>query len=81
MLQLGLIARILVTLALLGQLIHLAKVNKQIYSNAFLLYALGSYIMAYNYYLEDMKQFSTRVMFKIFNSTVILLIGLLSMKK
>lgn len=79
--QLAIIARIIITLALFSQLVHLITVNKQIYSNAFLFYAVGSYIMAYNYYMEDMNQLSTRVMFKIFNSTVILLIGILSMKK
>ena len=81
MIQLSLISRIIVTLALFIQLVHLVKVNKQIYSNAFLLYSAGSYLMAYNYYMEDMRKFSTRVLFKIFNSTVILLIGILSMKK
>lgn len=81
MMQISLIARIIVTLALFSQLIHLIIVNKQICSNSFLLYAVGSYLMAYNYYMEDMKKITTRVMFKIFNSTVILLIGILSMKK
>ena len=79
--QLGLIARFIVTVALLSQLFHLIMVNKQIYSNAFLLYALGSYIMAYNYYMEDMGQMTYRVMFKIFNSTVIALIAILSMRR
>ena len=79
--QLGLIARFIVTVALLSQLFHLIMVNKQIYSNAFLLYAVGSYIMAYNYYMEDMGQMTYRVMFKIFNSTVIALIGILSMRR
>jgi hypothetical protein len=79
--ELSLISRFIITLALFSQLIHVITVNKQIYSNAFIVYAIGSYIMAYNYYLEDTKQITYRVMFKLFNSTVILLIGVLSMKK
>jgi len=79
--QLGLLARFIITIALLSQLFHLVMVNKQIYSNAFFLYAIGSYMMAYNYYMEDMKQMTYRVMFKIFNSTVIALIAILSMRR
>ena len=79
--QLGLLARFIITIALLSQLFHLVMVNKQIYSNAFFLYAVGSYMMAYNYYMEDMGQMTYRVMFKIFNSTVIALIGILSMRR
>ncbi len=78
--QIDIIARIIVTLSLLSQLWHVIKVNKQIFPIAFICYSFGSYLMAYNYYLSDMNNLTNRVMFKLFNSTVILLIGLLTMK-
>ena len=67
------VARVMVTAALLMQLMHLMQKNKTIYSPAFLVYSLGAYLMTYNYYTVD-GEFSSRVLFKLFNSTVLFLI-------
>jgi len=74
------ISRVLITIAILAQLIHVIYVNKQIYVPTFIMYAIGSYIMAYCYYKEDNLNMTSRVQFKIFNSTALLLIGLLCWK-
>ena len=71
------ISRILITIAILGQLIHVIYVNKQIYVPTFIIYSIGSYIMSYSYYREDNFNITSRVKFKIFNSTILLLIGLI----
>jgi hypothetical protein len=52
--------------------------NKFICSTAFFMYAFASYLMAYNYYINDNKQLTERVSFKIFNSTLLLLIAIMS---
>jgi len=67
------VARVMITSALLMQLMHLMQKNKTIYSPAFLVYSLGSYLMTYNYYTAD-GEFSSRVLFKLVNSTVLFLI-------
>jgi hypothetical protein len=79
--DLQVISRIMITVAIFSQLIHVIYVNKQIYVPTFIIYAIGSYIMAYCYYTEDNFKFTYRTLFKIFNSTVLLLIGLLCLKK
>ena len=76
MLNMDTLARLFITMAILSQLFHLRK-NKQIYSPAFFLYALGSYIMTYEYYKMD-RMYSNRVLFKLFNSTMLLLIAVMS---
>jgi hypothetical protein len=76
-LDLSTFSRLLITLALLLQLFHLKK-NTQIYSPSFFIYAVASYIMAYEYYKID-KKYTSRVNFKIFNSTVLLLIAIMTM--
>ena len=76
MLSMDTLARLFITLALLSQLFHLRK-SKQIYSPAFFLYAIGAYMMTYEYYKMD-GRYSNRVMIKIFNSTLILIIALMS---
>lgn len=76
-LELATISRLLITLAFLLQLFHLRK-NKQIYSPSFFIYSFASYMMAYEYYKMD-KKYTSRVNFKIFNSTVILLIAIMAM--
>jgi len=78
--QLQLISRIVITIAIFAQLIHVIYVNKQIYVPTFIIYAMGSYIMAYCYYREDNFKYTYRTLLKIFNSTVLLLIGLLCWK-
>ena len=75
-LDLATFSRLLITLALLLQLLHLRK-NKQVYSPAFFIYSFASYMMAYEYYKMD-KKYTSRVNFKIFNSTVLLLIAIMS---
>jgi len=67
------VARVIVSAALLMQLMHLMQKNKTIYSPAFLVYSLGAYLMTYNYYTVD-GEFSSRVLFKLFNSTFLFLI-------
>ena len=74
--ELSTISRILITIALLMQLFQLRTSNR-INSNAFFIYSFGAYMMAYDYYQED-KKYSKRVLFKIFNSTVLLLIAIIS---
>jgi hypothetical protein len=71
----------MITIAIFSQLIHVIYVNKEIYVPTFIIYAIGSYIMAYCYYTEDDCKFTHRTLFKIFNSTGLLLIGLLSWKR
>lgn len=79
--QLQLISRIVISIAIFAQLIHVIYVNKQIYVPTFILYAMGSYIMTYCYYTEDNFKITHRILFKLFNSTVLLLIGLLCWKR
>lgn len=76
-LDLATLSRILITIALLLQLLHLRK-NKTIYYPTFIIFSFASYIMSYEYYKAD-REYSSRVLFKIFNSTILLLIGILSM--
>jgi len=71
------VAKSLITIAILMQLYQL-RTNKNISSNAFFIYALGSYMMAYNYYMEYNKQYTDRVLFRVFNSTMLLSIAILS---
>ena len=71
------LSRVLITAALLMQLMHLMQKNKNIYSPTFLIYSLGASIMAYNYYTID-GEFSSRVLFKTVNSIVLFLIYLFS---
>ena len=77
MLNLDTFARLLISFSLLLQILNLRK-TKLIYSPSFFMYSFASYIMAYEYYKTD-KKYSSRVNFKIFNSTLILLIAILSM--
>ena len=67
------VSRVMIMAALLMQLMHLMQKNKTIYSPAFLVYSLGAYLMTYDYYTID-GAFSSRVLFKLFNSTVLFLI-------
>lgn len=67
----------MISAALLMQLMHLMQKNKTIYSPAFLVYSLGSYLMAYNYYTID-GEFSSRVLFKLVNSTFLFFISAFS---
>ena len=71
------VAKSLITIAILMQLYQL-RTNKNISSNAFFIYAFASYMMTYNYYMEDNKQYSERAIIKIFNSTMLLLIAIIS---
>ena len=71
------ICRILITIAILMQLFKL-RTSKNISSNAFFIYSFASYMMAYDYYQKD-RQFSERVLFKMFNSTMLLLVAIFSM--
>jgi len=75
--NLGNLSRILITIAILMQVYHFKR-NKNISSNAFFIYAFASYMMTYNYYMEDNKQYSDRAIIKIFNSTMLLLIAIIS---
>lgn len=63
--------------ALLLQLNHLRSSNT-IFPLTFILLAISSYIVSYEYYKRDRK-YTTRVYLRIFTATVILLIGLMSM--
>jgi hypothetical protein len=76
MMDLSMISRVLITIAILSQLFHLRK-NKQIVPSAFLLYSFASYMMAYEYYKMD-REMSSRFLFKMFNSTALLLIGIMA---
>ena len=71
------ISRILVTLAILLQLFML-RTSKRVCSTSFFMWSGASYMMAYDYYTKDNKQFSQRVSFKLFNSTMLLLIATFS---
>ena len=71
------ISRILITIAILLQLFML-RTSKRLCSNAFFIWAIASYMMTYDYYMKDNKQLSQRVSFKIFNSTMLLLIAIFS---
>ena len=71
------ISRILITIAILLQLYGL-RTSKRINSTSFFMWAIGSYMMTYDYYLKDNKQYTQRVSFKIFNSTMLLLIAIFS---
>lgn len=73
------LSRVLISGALLLQLYMLTK-NKYICSTAFFIWAFASYLMAYDYYKKDNKKFSQRVSFKIFNSTLLVLIAILAMR-
>ena len=73
------LARGLITFSLLLQLFSMVnKKNIKINGYAFVTYALSSFLMAYAYKTKDMY-FTNRVLFKIFNSTVLLLIGILAL--
>jgi hypothetical protein len=80
MMRLDYLARIIITGALFSQLLHIIYVNKQIYAPAFIIYAIASYMMAYQYYKDDKFIMTSRLKFKLFNSTILMLIGLLSMR-
>jgi len=71
------ISRILVTVAILLQLYTL-RTSKRVCSTSFFIWSIASYMMAYDYYTKDNKQFSQRVSFKLFNSTMLLLIAIFS---
>jgi hypothetical protein len=75
--DLEIISRLLITIGILSQLIHLLYVNKKLFAPSFFIYALGSYIMTYSYYISD-RMYSSRVLFKILNSTLLLLISFFS---
>jgi hypothetical protein len=79
--DLQVISRIMITVAIFSQLIHVIYVNKQIYVPTFILYAMSNYIMAYCYYEEDNFKITHRILLKLFNSTVLLFIGLLCWKR
>ena len=67
----------MVTIAILMQLYQLRS-SKRVSSFAFFIYAIAAYMMAYDYFMKDNKQFTQRVSFKIFNSTMLLLIAIFS---
>ena len=73
------LSRFLASFSLLFQLCTMMK-NKNIKINgyAFIMYSMSAYIMAYVYKSKDMH-FSNRANFKIFNSTVLLTIGILAL--
>lgn len=75
------ISRWLITFSLLLQLYSMVN-NKNIKVNgyAFIMYALGAFIMTYSYKAKDMY-LSSRVKFKLFNSTILLFIGILALQK
>ena len=76
-LDLGTFVRIMITFALLLQLNHL-RTNKKIFPLTFILWSLASYIISYEYYKQDGK-YTSRIYFKIFNSTLILLIAIMAL--
>ncbi len=71
------ISRTLITIAILMQLFKL-RTSKNVSSNAFFIYSFASYTMVYDYYQKD-RQFTERVLFKMFNSTMLLLVAIFSM--
>jgi hypothetical protein len=71
------ISRILITIAILMQLFML-RTSKRLCSTSFFIWSIASYMMTYDYYTKDNKQFSQRVSFKLLNSTMLLLIAILS---
>ena len=71
------LSRILISIALLMQLFTLRSSNR-INSNAFFVWALGSYMRTYDYYMKDNKKITQRVSIKLFNSSLVLLIAILS---
>jgi hypothetical protein len=64
----------IVTLALFTQLYHLMNISKRVSANAFFMLAVALYLMAYNYYAIDVM-FSQRVIHKLVNGSIALLIG------
>ena len=64
----------IVSVALFTQLYHLISVNKRVNCYAFYLLAIALYLMAYNYYSVD-NMYSQRVIHKIVNGSISLLIG------
>ena len=74
--DLATISRVFITIAILMQLYTLTS-SKKISSNAFFIYAIASYMMAYDYYIKD-KKYTKRVIAKILNSTLLLLIAIFS---
>jgi 4-hydroxybenzoate polyprenyltransferase len=70
-------SRILITLAILLQLFML-RTSKRLCSTSFFIWSVASYMMTYDYYTKDNKQFTQRVSFKLFNSTMLLLIAIFS---
>ena len=75
--DLEIFGKFIYVIALLLQLNHL-RTSKRILPLTFILLAIAGYIIAYEYYKRDGK-YTTRVYIRIFNATVILLIGLMSM--
>ncbi len=74
--EISMISRVLITIAILMQLFQL-RTNNRVNSNAFFIYSFASYMMAYDYYQKD-RQYTQRVLFKTFNSTMLLLIAIFS---
>lgn len=70
-------SRILITIAILLQLFML-RTSKRLCSTSFFIWSIASYMMAYDYYIKDNKQFKQRTSFKLFNSTMLLLIAIFS---
>lgn len=75
------LSRWLITFSLLLQLYSMVN-NKNIKVNgyAFIIYALGAIIMTYAYKAKDMY-LSSRAKIKMFNSIVLLCIGILALQK
>lgn len=74
------LSRSLITFSLLLQLFTMVtKKNIKINGYAFVTYSFSSFLMAYVYKTKDVY-FTNRVLFKIFNSTVLFIIGILALK-
>jgi len=73
--------KILISIALLAQILHIIYVNKQIYPPTFIIYAIGVYVLGYGYHIQDNYIFTSRVQFVLFNASALLLIGLLCLTR
>ena len=73
------ISRILIAIAFIFQIVTMvSQKTRLINPYAFFLYAIAAYMMSYVYYKEDNKM-TQRTYFKIFNSTLIVVIAILAL--
>ena len=73
--------RILISYALFSQVMYMLYYNsKKVLASSFYIFSVGTFLMAYKYYLDDNNKMTSRTYFKSINAIMIFIIGYLAMK-